>query len=168
MNNGLVIPAGTLLAQDGLTTNGLTNAGSINVSGGTLEVSGSYDTGSLNHITAANPVILAGTLDNVGQTVTLLSGGQLGTINGGTIALGGGLVRTGAFNGVVVDGVLSVEGPVEITNGLTVTGDKFISISDPGVLEFTGDQIKVSTALTSRLSAALSPITISRLNLAYL
>ena len=63
----MVIPAGTLLAQDGLTTNGLSNVGSINVSGGTLEVSGSYDTGSLNHITAANAVILASNSKLIGE-----------------------------------------------------------------------------------------------------
>jgi len=57
VNNDLVVTAGTLLAQEGLTATDFTNTGVVTVSS-TLEILGSYDTESLNQatVTALMPV----------------------------------------------------------------------------------------------------------------
>lgn len=150
----LMINAGTLSVDSGanaVLTN-FSNQGTIILaSGGSLTATGSYTTDSVERIGGAGGnLILGGTLDNIGNTLTLgsvvprISG--LGTIVGGTVVGTVPLVFA-TFDGVTVDGSIAIQGSGTLTvnNGLVVRsadGSRpgTISYNGGGVVQFSGDQ----------------------------
>ena len=156
----LMINAGTLSVDSGanaVLTN-FSNQGTIILaSGATLTATGSYTTDSVERIGGAGGnLILGGTLDNIGNTLTLgsvvprISG--LGTIVGGTV-VGFVALQPATFDGVTVDGEISVQGgTLIVNNGLVIrstdgSGPGTISYSGGGAVQFSGDQTLESVAV---------------------
>ena len=133
------------------------NAGQIAVNGGTLVLAGGISTSQLGTITeSSGSVQLAGTLSNVGATLTLgTHGGPLslpalslsGTILGGTVADSTGVLCAGNTGTALLDGV-SYLGTLALTqagaflrlrDGLALSGVADV-IGAASVLDFQGSQ----------------------------
>ena len=153
----LMINAGTLSIGSGagaVLTN-FSNQGTIILaSGASLTATGSYTPDSVERIGGADGTLrLRGTLDNVGNTLTLASVGptirEFGTIIGGTIVgeMKIELGVTATVDGLTVRGGIAFAGgaPLNVANGLVVTsadGAKpgTVSLRFSGGLNFIGDQ----------------------------
>ena len=147
--------AGGTIAVNGT---GWSNAGTMRaLNGGTLRLDGSFTTaGPGKVVSSGGSVDLTGVLDNTGATLTLdattgpynLRGG---TIQGGTVATGGGalLVGTtagGTLTGVTLAGTLDLttasNAYVAVTGGLTLAGGT-VNVgggTNYGRLQFAGTQ----------------------------
>ena len=159
---------GTLLVSSGATaifggptdafgqTPAWSNYGAIDLSGGTLVLSGVTGTGAIGRVSATgsgNVVSLTGTLLNAGDTLTLGAGGMLpslslsGTIDGGSITDTAGLLTTGAPGTALLDGVtytgtlnMSQAGAwLRVVDGLTLNGEAEVTGAG-AVLGFLGSQ----------------------------
>ena len=130
------------------------NTGLISLSGGTLLLEGQMQTTQFGSITSsAGTVVLAGTLANAGETLSLGTGATLpalsltGTIDGGTIVDHTGLLSVGAGGTALLDGVfmqgtlnLSTAGAwLRVRDGFGASGG--IALTGTGaVLAMQGDQ----------------------------
>jgi len=133
------------------------NAGVIDVAGGTLVLAGSVQTGQLGTIVqTAGSVQLAGTLVNAGATLSLgVRGGPLtltglslsGTIAGGTILDAAGVLSAGTTGTALLDGVsyvgtlaLTTAGSfLRVRDGLALSGVADV-LGAGSVLDFVGSQ----------------------------
>ncbi len=105
------------------------NTGSITVDNATLHLAGTFTGASIGNLTrtAGSRVILEGTLNNTGTTLSLAGSWETnnGTINGGTLSFspGSSLLFTGSgnFNNVTVNGDLDI-GTLNITGSFTSSG----------------------------------------------
>ena len=138
------------------------NTGLISLAGGTLELEGMMQTTQFGSITSSSgSVVLAGTLANAGETLTLGAGGILpalsltGTIDGGTIVEHAGLLSVGAGGTALLDGVtmlgtlnLSQAGAwLRVRDGFSANGG--IDLVGAGaVLAMQGDQTLDKMAVT--------------------
>jgi hypothetical protein len=162
-NTGLLTAGqgGTILLGQtsfGLMSPAWSNTGHISVAGGTLTLGGAITTSQLGSITeTSGAVILAGTLTNAGNTLSLNGGaGPLsltalsltGTIIGGTIADAIGALSEGAGAAAVLDGVayrgtlaLTTAGSLlRIRDGLSLAGAADI-LGAGATLDFQGSQV---------------------------
>jgi RHS repeat-associated protein len=133
------------------------NSGTLVVSNGTLNLSGSFTTAGLGAINRSNgTVMVSGTLENTGSTLALdaAAGSWVmngGTLRGGVFNLSGGaqlIFGSGTLDGVTVNGDLDVgrannNARVTVLNGLVLNGT--IYLGNPGnqsigSLYFTGSQ----------------------------
>ncbi len=129
------------------------NTGAIDLSSGTLVLSGTVQTGQIGTVNAINGrVSLSGTLENAANTLTLGGSGLpnlslSGTILGGTIADPGGLLTAGTSGTALLDGVtdtgtLNLSQPgayLRIRDGLTLSGEALVTGAG-AVLGFQGSQ----------------------------
>jgi hypothetical protein len=135
------------------------NAGRIEVQGGTLVLGGVIVASQLGTITesgAQSSVVLAGTLNNAGNTLTLGAGaGPLslpalsltGTIAGGTINDPSGVLEAGSDDSgllyaVTYDGTLALTQPgsvLRVRDGLTLNGTAEV-LAAGSLLDFVGSE----------------------------
>jgi fibronectin-binding autotransporter adhesin len=158
---GSIANAGTLRLEAGGTLDfaggTLSNTGSIALSGGVVELTGTggSDFQGGGTITAAQfqaaasigaPILLNGTLDNSGETVVIGTGSSIGTLtleplgairNGVVVDRGNGLASTnaiwpgtGLLDGVTYEGGLNLGSNqrLSIANGITLTGTAGIGL----------------------------------------
>ncbi len=130
------------------------NTGLISLAGGTLDLEGQMQTSQFGSIASSGgTVVLAGTLSNAGDTLSLGHGGILpavsltGTIDGGTILDRSGLLSVGGGGTALLDGVsilgslnMSQAGAwLRVRDGLSATAG--IDLVGAGaVLAMQGDQ----------------------------
>lgn len=133
----------TVTGDSSFSFNGSVKSGNIEVeAGSSIGIDGAFTLASLGGIQNQGTVIIGGTLNNTGKTITAgsgpLFGGQLtvfqtggsldanGSIHGGTLVLGGGAVawEGGGLNDVLVQGALDLSGAGESVafSGVTLTG----------------------------------------------
>ena len=161
--------AGTINVSSGDTVNisstSWSNTGSIDVSGGTLNLGSTFtlaQLGTLNHtggivnvtgmLNAAGATLNVGTSTALG-TLTLVSGG---TIENGTIAdPGSGLACTdGTLSGVTYDGTMNLSSSsssVIVANGLTMFG---VGGTGSGTINLTGQSSILDAEGTETLNNA--------------
>ena len=102
ITGGTVTNAGTIVVSDGdlqITASAFSNTGTIATSGGTVEFGGSFTATSLGSVkNTGGTVEIGGTLVNTGTTLVLPASGTfsniilLGTIEGGTVRPAGGTI----------------------------------------------------------------------------
>jgi len=156
------IQAGTIALSSGtLTLNDLSNLGSITmVSGTALELTGTYDSDSVERIfPAGNGYLdLLGTMLNTGKVFDArpLTGVQLsyspstGTLVGGTII--GDSLGMGTFDGVTWQGTMLAQaytGDLRFRNGLTVVDDAGVG---PGLIDLSGIMVFEGDATLDNLA----------------
>ena len=147
VNDGRLIVAGPTAFAD--LTGGFTNAGSIDVGGGTLEIDANAsfcNTGTvtlwgggstllldddlsvaaLGTVVGSGTIVIGGTLDNTGNTLSLAYGSPFpnlqlgeagsGVLQGGTVVSDGGPLAAGfgVLSGVTWEGPLSLEFPADV------------------------------------------------------
>ncbi len=146
----------TVTGGSSFSFNGSVKSGNIDVAAGSsIGIDGAFTLASLGGIQNHGTVIIGGTLNNIGRTITMgtgpLFGGELtvfqsggsldanGSIHGGTLVLGGGAVEWagGGLNGVQVQGTLDLSSAGEgvSLSGVTLTGAGGVG---PGAINLTG------------------------------
>jgi hypothetical protein len=164
-NAGSLIIASGGVVQLGQTTPGFgtppawSNAGQIDVQGGTLVLGGAVTASQLGTIAetgAGSSVVLAGTLNNAGNTLVLGGGAGpvslsalslTGTIAGGTINDPSGVLAPGVAGGALLDGVTyngtlamtQQGGFLRVRDGLTLNGTAEV-VAAGSLLDFEGSQ----------------------------
>jgi hypothetical protein len=194
VNTGLLsIGAGNTVTLDGSTNFYGTpiaalqwsNAGTINVAGGTLYAGNAFTTAQLGRVAVSNGGSLVfdpdAVLNNAGATLSLGTGSAIGTlmlggtISGGTIADAGGGINfgqfsqygTGTLDGVTYRGALTVGsyGTATVTGGITLlpytgAGAGTINLTNIGsVLDFSSTETLHASHLN--LGAALYGATLT-------
>jgi hypothetical protein len=120
------------------------NSGSITVDNATLRLAGTFTGASIGSLirTPGSRVVLEGTLNNTGSTLTLDGSWETnnGTINGGTLSFAPGstllFAPTGNFNSVTVNGDLDIGG-LNITGPFTSNGA--IRMASGALINASGD-----------------------------
>jgi hypothetical protein len=145
------------------------NAGEINVSGGTLVLGGAVTTAQLGRVSETQGlVVLDGTLSNAGATLALGAGASLaglsldGTIVGGTIldtssALSVGDGGTALLDGATYDGTLALTqagAALQLRDGLALTGALDVLGAGSEVLFLGVQTINDTSILLGAMSAA--------------
>jgi hypothetical protein len=173
-----VEPGGTLSLL-GSSTTPWSNAGTIELSGGTLNLGGQFTLAGLGNIVRSGGTVnIKGTLDSRGQSLEIpgsygpfrLSGGTLlgGTVNTATsgLELVSGSLRGVAFHGDLsitsnmnIQDTFSADGAVRISPGRSLTATNTVEIPDG---DFVFDTGSTSTAVLGGVlgqSVTLGPAT---------
>ena len=161
-NLGVIdVGAGTV----NLVSNWHNGGGVINLSGGALNLSGTFataDIGTINRA-AAGSAILSGVLNNSGASLDLsatgpngliqisggtIEGGTLQNLNASTSAVQVAVGATAFLDGVTLDqNMLVPQGTLEISGGLTMVGGHVITLGSGGnsILTYNGSQTIAGT-----------------------
>ena len=146
------INLGTIIADDpaqSLTITHLTNQGTLDVSGATVNIEGEFTIGDLGtFIRDGSTVQIFGTLDNTGGVFeidnTAVWSVESGGITGGVVRSIDGtplILRFGTLDGVTLDTdvTMPVHSTITVINGLTLDG--VVTMQDRGTLNFSSSQV---------------------------
>jgi hypothetical protein len=149
----IAVSNGDTLALD---ASAFSNSGAISVTGAALSVGGSLTLAELGALTLSNATLsVTGTLDVAGTILSIGAGSAMGslaltgTLQGGTIADGGGglsVAGSATLAGVTYEGLLDLSRPfaqVSIADGFTLTN---VGGTGSGTLLLTGAAARVVAA----------------------